>query len=210
MMYCPQSPGRELVYRPESPGLFRQPLTRVDKILSSYRNLKNFKLNMNNKPFRHFNYMDYADTITKNKLSIANTIRMNGSDPTDFLERSLTKIEIMRDFNKQNQQPLPVPLPDPLHDIPYESDYVKLHVKVGKNGKVKITTDMPIERLYEFYRNGEIPPIKDHLKALQTFGYPKEYLEKVYNHHLEMDKATESRQEFIETVFGKGKGKAKK
>ena len=97
---------------------------------------------------------------------------------------------------------------EPYIDYP---DKVQVHMKIQKNGRVRIKLDSTMYTLWEkYYKKNIMPPFKVLLSTYKTLGFSSEYLEKMKKNNENMKLLIKRMEKVYTKIFEKEPVKKKK
>jgi len=88
-------------------------------------------------------------------------------------------------------------------NVPSDPDYVKVNIKVCKDGTTKVNIVCPLEPLKPYYKKGRMPPLGLRLVAAKGFGYPDHILKSMIARHDWWKRNSDKLDAFIESIYGK-------
>jgi hypothetical protein len=178
------------------------PNTHIGKILGNMLHpLPVIKSN----PFRPIDHWEsYVISLRNNhKHSIATMDNI----PDGYIERCEAIVEkIIIDHTKfYHKHPLKdTHKPKKVDNLPKYMDHIPVKLNVTKSGKVRVNIQPPPMMIIheKYFSKGTKPPIGEYIRALKSFGYSDDVLERVLKHHENLPKRQAEMDEVFKRVFG--------
>ncbi len=178
------------------------PKTRVGQILG---NMLHPETVIKSTPFRPVDHWEsYVISLRNNhKHSIATMDNI----PDGYIERCEAIVEkIIIDHTKFYNEYPPKVICKSKNDtnLPKYMDHIPVKLNVTKSGKVRVSIQPPPMMIIheKYFRKGNKPPIGEYIRALKSFGYSDDVLERVLKHHENLPKRQAEMDEVFERVFG--------
>jgi len=199
-MYTPESPRRiHEIYRPSSPK-FMPSSPRKPKMVSGFlgdiMNSMDKKFSDRKRIYRPIANFD-AYISYKKKIEGVESVRVKSVE------------DHHNNWLKTHAIPQPIVIIKKTNATPVDQVYV--NIKCKTKGVQVVIEPPPIIILHEeYYSKGVMPPLDIYIHQLKKFGYDDKTLEHVIETFTKRQNSKKENEEFLNTVFGKGKKTTKK